>query len=220
LCYSAIVKASYETLGLEWNATVARALWSRIEGGGVKGWNPSDHDKLQTRIFPGSIAPVIAELKEGRLVVPMRYSVPANPGNTSKKSIAPYNMRIESLEKPFWQGCVGVNHGVIAVHSLFEWVKDSDDPKKKKSLIQLKLKNGSLAVPVVFRKGGFALMTTEAPEPLAAVGLKRSPILLDVPSCEEWLKAPAKDHSTGALLSILSQNIELSSEDFEVSSGK
>ena len=84
----------------------------------IRRTEPKDRD---SRIFPGSYAPVMI-MEHGKLVVkPMRYQCrPAGkPAFYDTKYPGTFNARRDNLTK-FWKGQFGYSHGVVGVNAFYE----------------------------------------------------------------------------------------------------
>lgn len=80
---------------------------------------PSD-----SRIFPGSYAPVMFVADGRRVVAPMRYQCrPAGkPANYDTRYPGTYNARRDNLEG-FWRGQFGTTHGIVVAQRFYEHVE-------------------------------------------------------------------------------------------------
>lgn len=77
-----------------------------------------------SRIFPGSYAPVMFVAGGERVVAPMRYQCrPAGkPAFYDDKYPGTYNARRDNLEG-FWKGQFGVTHGIVVAQRFYEHVE-------------------------------------------------------------------------------------------------
>jgi len=76
-----------------------------------------------SRIFPGTYAPVLISRQGQRTLVPMRYQcrLPDKAARNDVLYPGTYNARRDSLEG-YWSGAFGHRHGVMVVRSFFEHV--------------------------------------------------------------------------------------------------
>ena len=87
----------------------------------IRRTTPKDRD---SRIFPGTYAPLMV-MEDGNLVIkPMRYQcrVAGKPANYDVRYPATYNARKNSLEG-FWKPLFGHSHGILIVDVFYENVK-------------------------------------------------------------------------------------------------
>jgi putative SOS response-associated peptidase YedK len=114
---SKITKAATESVRIA-TAKIEASL-RRLED--INRTNPEPRD---SRIFPGTYAPVLV-MENGRCVVkPMRYQcrIAGKPANYDFKYPGTYNARRDNLEG-FWKPCFGYTHGVMLVDVFYENVK-------------------------------------------------------------------------------------------------
>ena len=174
----------------------------------LKRTEPRERD---SRIYPGTYAPVLVE-EGGQLVVkPMRYQCrPAGkPALYDRKYPGTYNARRDNLEG-FWKGLFGATHGLMVATAFFENVS-------RHRLEQRELKEGDVSENVVLKfepNGGdpmqvaclyshwmgagesdllsFAAITDAPPPEIAAAGHDRCVIPIKQQNVDAWLR-PAGD---------------------------
>ncbi|OBU70725.1 hypothetical protein A9K58_01920 [Stenotrophomonas maltophilia] len=76
-----------------------------------------------SRIFPGTYAPVMVSENGSRVIKPMRYQcrLPDKPARNDVLYPGTYNARRDSLEG-YWRGAFGLRHGVVVVQAFYEHV--------------------------------------------------------------------------------------------------
>lgn len=148
-----------------------------------------------SRIFPGSFAPVMVWADGRRVIRPMRYQCrPAGkPADYDTRFPGTYNARRDSLDG-FWRRQFGHNHAVIMVDSFFENVERDGrhvvlefDPRP----------SGPLYVACLWSHWhgpgedllSFAMITDEPPPEVAAAGHDRCIIALRPEQVDPWLRA-------------------------------
>jgi repressor LexA len=91
---------------------------------GKQGQGILDISPLDERIYPFYYAPVIAEGKSGRRLVPMRYRVRRPDGGEVPGQYNVFNARIDSLESAkTWKPLFGKNHAIFPFRLFYEWVE-------------------------------------------------------------------------------------------------
>lgn len=169
---------------------------------------PRDRD---SRIYPGSYAPVMIE-EGGRLVVkPMRYQCrPAGkPALYDRKYPGTYNARRDNLEG-FWKGQFGRTHALMVATAFFENVarhhaehRELADGEAPENLVLRFEPNsgGPMQVACLWSHWtgagepdllSFAAITDEPPPEVAAAGHDRCIIPVRRENVESWL-SPAGD---------------------------
>ena len=169
----------------------------------VRRTEPKEND---SRIFPMTYAPVIANFDGGLQVVPMRYTcrLAGKPANYDVRYPGTYNARRDNLAG-FWDAIYGRNHGVMIVSGFFENVprhlyeKRELNPDEKPANLVLQF-NPRPAVEMLVaclwdRWSGsgapdlwsFAAVTDEPPPEIAATGHQRCIIALRDENVREWL---------------------------------
>ncbi|MBJ9658466.1 SOS response-associated peptidase family protein [Burkholderia multivorans] len=114
---SKVTKAATESQRIATNKI--EATLRRIED-----LNRTESEPRDSRIFPGTYAPVLV-MENGEYVVkPMRYQcrITGKPANYDVKYPGTYNARRDNLEG-FWKPCFGHTHGVMLVEVFYENVK-------------------------------------------------------------------------------------------------
>jgi putative SOS response-associated peptidase YedK len=150
------------------------------------------------RVYPHYFAPVIVSDQQKRIILPMRYRL--RPQGSVEEIPAKYNVfnaRLDALHtRKTWKSLIGKNHGIVPVKKFFEWVPDE---KGKSRLIAFYPKNyDSMAIPCLFDHFtaakneydfySFAVITTDPPADILAMGHDRCPIFLDEENSESWMK--------------------------------
>ncbi|MBS1961574.1 MAG: SOS response-associated peptidase family protein [Bdellovibrionales bacterium] len=154
-----------------------------------------------SRIWPGSYAPLIVETEGERSVRPFRYLL--RPFGQSaafdRKFEGSYNARRDRLEEVFWWKSVyGKRHGILPIHAFFEHVK----VKGKNVVLRFEPKAFTeMAVPCIWDRNeaedftlhSFALITDDPNPEVAAAGHDRTPVVMRPKYIDLWLGAAAKD---------------------------
>ena len=166
-----------------------------------------DVSPLDDRIFPFYYAPVIAEGKHGKKLVPMRYRVRRPDGGEVPGQYNVFNARFDSLESArTWTPLFGKHHAIFPFQRFYEWVEN--DGKKQEIYFSPKDRALMWAASLYsVAKGAhgpllsFAMVTDDPPPEVAEAGHDRCPIFLKSDEMEKWLH-PA-DFSKDALKSVL-----------------
>jgi putative SOS response-associated peptidase YedK len=169
----------------------------------LKQIEPSEKDD---RIFPMTMAPVIAVVNGRGLVVPMRYTcrIGGKPADYDFRYPGTYNARRDNLEG-FWASLYGRHHAVMVVNEFFENVplhlyeRRELAPEEKANNMVLRF-TPNTAVPMFvaclwdhWQQAGsrdlysFAAVTDEPPAEIAATGHQRCIISLRESNLAEWL---------------------------------
>ncbi|MFM0048335.1 SOS response-associated peptidase family protein [Caballeronia grimmiae] len=174
--------------------------------------NRTEPEPRDSRIFPGTYAPVLV-MENGMYVVkPMRYQcrIAGKPANYDVKYPGTYNARRDNLEG-FWKPCFGYTHGVVLVDVFYENVKkakyentllETHDPDEN-VVLEFRPNNGQLMhVACLWSKWtapgqpdllSFAAITDEPPPEIEAAGHDRCIIPIKPESIEAWLNPDASD---------------------------
>lgn len=161
-----------------------------------------------SRIYPGSYAPVMIVEDGQRVVVPMRYQC-RMPGWTEaieRKYPGTYNARRDRLEES-WSKLFGYSHGVIIVSRFYEHVdRDGEDVVLEFSpLPPQEMLVACLWSRCRERDGSelysFAAITDEPPPEVAAAGHDRCIVPIKRENLDAWLNPKAGD--LAALYAIL-----------------
>jgi putative SOS response-associated peptidase YedK len=174
---------------------------------GKQGQGILDISPLDERIYPFYYAPVIAEGKSGRRLVPMRYRVRRPDGGEVPGQYNVFNARIDSLESAkTWKPLFGKNHAIFPFRLFYEWV-ERDGGKREisfspedRSLMwaaSIFIYTASPSGPLL----SFAMVTDDPPPEVSAAGHDRCPVFLKQSEIGGWLK-PA-DKSLESLYSLL-----------------
>ncbi|RZA09829.1 MAG: hypothetical protein EOP11_00305 [Proteobacteria bacterium] len=166
-----------------------------------------DISPLDDRVYPQYYAPVVAEGKSGRKLVPMRYRVRRPDGGEVPSQYNVFNARFDSLETArTWTPLFGRTHAIFPFVWFYEWVERDG----KKQEIYFSPENRSLmwaASLYSVAKGAhgpllsFAMVTDDPPPEVAAAGHDRCPIFLREDQMGEWLQP--KNKSPESLKSLL-----------------
>jgi putative SOS response-associated peptidase YedK len=185
---------------------------------------PADKD---SRIFPGSYAPVMIEKDGKRIVVPMRYQcrLPGWTEAIERKYPGTYNARRDKLEES-WDKLFGHHHGIMIVTRFYENVsrhkvegrelasgeKEENvilefDPQPPQDLL--------IACLWSFQAGddgkadlfSFAAITDEPPPEIAATGHDRCIIPIKPENIDAWLSPDP--NNLAALYGILDDRPQL-----------
>jgi putative SOS response-associated peptidase YedK len=167
-------------------------------------------EERDTRIFPMTYAPVLANI-DGRLqVVPMRYTcrLGGKPANYDVRYPGAYNARRDNLEG-FWKAVYGRNHALMVVSGFYENVprhlyeRRELKPAEKPANVVLRFNPRPVTEMLVAclwdRWSGpsapdlwsFAAITDEPPPEIAETGHQRCIIALRQANVREWLSPEA-----------------------------
>jgi putative SOS response-associated peptidase YedK len=173
-----------------------------------------------SRIFPGTYAPVLV-MENGKLMVkPMRYQcrIAGKPANYDVKYPGTYNARRDNLEG-FWKPCFGYTHGVMLVDVFYENVSKAkmegtlleSHEKDENVVLEFRPNNGQLmhvaclwscwTAPGVPDLLSFAAITDEPPPEVEAAGHDRCIVPIKPENISAWLTPDPAD--LGALYAIL-----------------
>ncbi len=150
-----------------------------------------------SRIFPGTYAPVLAVLDGKRALYPMRYQCrPAGkPAFYDSKYPGTYNARRDNLEG-FWKGQFGHSHCVLVAERFYENVEGSDgrnqvlefEPADREPMwiacLWSKWTDPKGKEPDLL---SFAAITDEPPPEVAAAGHDRCIIPIKAEHVDAWL---------------------------------
>ncbi len=181
----------------------------------------SERVDRDSRIFPGSYAPVMIEQEGRRIVVPMRYQcrLPGWDAATERKYPGSYNARRDKLEES-WGKLFGHRHAIIIVTRFYENVsrhklegreltageKEENvvlefDPQPPQEMLVACLWNISKGDDGGTDLFSFAAITDEPPAEVAATGHDRCIIPIKPEHVDAWLN-PDPDNRA-ALYAIL-----------------
>lgn len=182
--------------------------------------NRTQQEPRDSRIFPGTYAPVLV-MENGRYVVkPMRYQcrIAGKPANYDFKYPGTYNARRDNLEG-FWKPCFGHTHGVMLVDVFYENVKKAKyentlletHDRDENVVLEFRPRNGQLMhVACLWSRWtapgqpdllSFAAITDEPPPEIEAAGHDRCIIPIKPANIEAWLNPEAS--SLDAMYAIL-----------------
>ncbi|MBT5954173.1 hypothetical protein HOG98_05580 [bacterium] len=116
MCYSALVEKDLEKITRELGFTNILETLAFLE----------ENKKYpeNNRIYPKWMAPIIHQDKDKTSINWMQYStfVPDYIPEKDAKKLTTFNVRKDSLTKPFWSSCFKKNHGVLLLNGFSEWV--------------------------------------------------------------------------------------------------
>jgi len=165
-----------------------------------------------SRIFPGTYAPVLV-LENGKYVVkPMRYQcrIAGKPANYDVKYPGTYNARRDNLEG-FWKPCFGYTHAVLLVDVFYENVKKAKyentlletHDQDENIVLEFRPNNGQLMhVACLWSRWSapgqpdllsFAAITDEPPPEVEAAGHDRCIVPIKAEHIESWLNPRASN---------------------------
>jgi putative SOS response-associated peptidase YedK len=174
----------------------------------------ADAKPRDSRIFPGSYAPVLV-IEDGKFVVkPMRYQcrIAGKPANYDVRFPGTYNARFDSLGG-FWKPCFGYTHGILLVDVFYENVKRAkmegtlleEHQKDENVVLEFRPSNGELmhvaCLWSIWTAPGqpdllsFAAITDEPPPEVAAAGHDRCIVPIKAENIESWLNPQASELS-------------------------
>ncbi|WP_250502290.1 SOS response-associated peptidase family protein [Caballeronia sp. AZ7_KS35] len=174
--------------------------------------NRTGPERRDSRIFPGSYAPVLV-MENGRYVVkPMRYQcrIAGKPANYDFKYPGTYNARRDNLEG-FWKPCFGYTHGVMLVDVFYENVKKAKyentlletHDRDENVVLEFRPSNGQLMhVACLWSRWtapgqpdllSFAAITDEPPPEVEAAGHDRCIVPIKTENIDAWLNPIASN---------------------------
>ncbi|MBR8400263.1 MULTISPECIES: SOS response-associated peptidase family protein [Burkholderia cepacia complex] len=173
-----------------------RIATNKIEAAtrGLDDLRRQDLQERDSRIFPGWYAPVLIELGDKRLVVPMRYRCRLPGWTEADEKLKPgvYNARKTSLAT-VWRQVFGFTHGIVLADTFFEHVdRDGNDvilrfdptPPQQMQLACLWTRT---EIPGADDLWSFAAITDDPPPEVAAAGHDRCVIPLKSSNVDAWL---------------------------------
>jgi len=158
----------------------------------------SDISPLDDRVYPFYYAPVVAEGKHGRKLVPMRYRVRRPDGGEVPNQYNVFNARFDSLESArTWTPLFGRFHAIFPFTQFYEWVEQDG---KKQEIYFAPEKRALMWAASLYSvaKGAhgpllsFAMVTDDPPPEVAAAGHDRCPIFLREDQMPGWLTPAQK----------------------------
>ena len=173
-----------------------------------------------SRIFPGTYAPVMVWEEGQRVIKPMRYQCrPAGkPAFYDVKYPGTYNARRDNLEG-FWKGQFGHTHGIMVVNAFYENVNRhkaegrelADGEAVQNLVLEFRPRpTQDMLVACLWSKWtgpgepdllSFAAITDEPPEEVAAAGHDRCIVPIRPENIDAWLNPNPKN--LAALYAIL-----------------
>jgi putative SOS response-associated peptidase YedK len=186
-----------------------KIAWTRGKLDDMQRTDPKPRD---SRIFPGSYAPVMVIEDGQRVVKPMRYQcrIAGKPSSYDVKYPGTYNARRDNLEG-FWKPCFGYTHGVMLVDVFYENVSKAKfegtlsetHEKDENVVLEFRPSNGELMhVACLWSQWtapgqpdllSFAAITDEPPEEVAAAGHDRCIIPIKPENIDAWLNPDPKN---------------------------
>ncbi|MEW9586731.1 SOS response-associated peptidase family protein [Paraburkholderia sp. DGU8] len=165
-----------------------------------------------SRIFPGTYAPVMVMENGQRVIKPMRYQCrPAGkPKFYDTKFPGTYNARRDNLEG-FWRDLFGYSHGLMVVNAFFENVsrarmegRELQDGEKDENVVLEFRPNagGEMLVACLWSHWkapgepdllSFAAITDEPPPEVAAAGHDRCIVPIKPKNIDAWLNPDSKN---------------------------
>jgi putative SOS response-associated peptidase YedK len=172
--------------------------------------NRTDPQPRDSRIFPGTFAPVLVMENGEYTVKPMRYQcrIAGKPANYDVKYPGTYNARRDNLEG-FWKPCFGYTHGLMLVDVFYENVKRArfentlfeTHDRDENVILQFRPNNGHvLMVACLWSRWtapgqpdllSFAAITDEPPPEVQSAGHDRCIVPIKVENIEAWLNPDA-----------------------------
>ena len=165
-----------------------------------------------SRIFPGTYAPVMVIEHGRRVIKPMRYQCrpQGKPAFYDRKYPGTYNARRDNLEG-FWKGQFGHSHGIAIVNAFYENVSRHDlqgrelgeGEKAENVILEFRPKPAQdMLVACLWSHWqgegeedllSFAAITDEPPAEVAAAGHDRCIIPLKPENVDAWLNPAAQN---------------------------
>lgn len=165
-----------------------------------------------SRIFPGTYAPVMVWEDGQRVIKPMRYQCrPAGkPASYDVKYPGTYNARRDNLEG-FWKAQFGHTHGIMVVNAFYENVNRhkaegrelADGEAVQNLVLEFRPRpTQDMLVACLWSKWtgpgepdllSFAAITDEPPEEVAAAGHDRCIVPIRPENIDAWLNPDPKD---------------------------
>ncbi|MFM0324858.1 SOS response-associated peptidase family protein [Caballeronia glebae] len=174
--------------------------------------NRTEAQPRDSRIFPGTYAPILV-MENGKYVVkPMRYQcrIAGKPANYDVKYPGTYNARRDNLEG-FWKPCFGYTHAVLLVDVFYENVKKAKyentlletHDQEEHIVLEFRPNNGQLMhVACLWSRWSapgqpdllsFAAITDEPPPEVEAAGHDRCIVPIKAENIEPWLNPRASN---------------------------
>ncbi|MDN7408010.1 SOS response-associated peptidase family protein [Burkholderia vietnamiensis] len=174
--------------------------------------NRADAKPRDSRIFPGTYAPVLVMENGDYIVKPMRYQcrIAGKPANYDVRFPGTYNARRDNLEG-FWKPCFGYTHGVMLVDVFYENVSRAKlegtlletHEKDENVVLEFRPSNGQLMHVAClwsrWSKPGepdllsFAAITDAPPPEVEAAGHDRCIVPIKPENIASWLNPDASD---------------------------
>ncbi|MFM0137835.1 SOS response-associated peptidase family protein [Caballeronia grimmiae] len=174
--------------------------------------NRTEPEPRDSRIFPGTYAPVLVVENGTYVVKPMRYQcrIAGKPANYDVKYPGTYNARRDNLEG-FWGPCFGYTHGVMLVDVFYENVRKAKyentlletHDRDENVVLEFRPSNGELMhVACLWSRWSapdhpdllsFAAITDEPPPEIAAAGHDRCIIPIKPENVDAWLNPDPKN---------------------------
>jgi putative SOS response-associated peptidase YedK len=150
------------------------------------------------RIYPNYYAPVVVASVKGLVVTPMRYQLRPHdaPGDLPRK-YSLFNARLDMLEtRRTWQPLFGRRHGCVPIKAFYEWVKHPETGKN--AVIEFRPETGETLMAACLwdtwrspdgkeTLNSFAVITTDPPPEVSAMGHDRCPVILRAENLDAWL---------------------------------
>jgi putative SOS response-associated peptidase YedK len=202
MCFSVQIDRDIKKIANQFSAHVNQKKFDELDH-----WLKENPKKIkfadsEDRIYPNYYAPIIHQQKRQRIITPMRYRIrPAGSKEEVPAKFNVFNARLDSLfKRKTWEHLIGKKHCLIPVKSFFEWVEHEG----KKKQIQFLPKTGqTLWVAGLYDQWiskdksetieSFAVITTDPPPEIQAMGHDRCPITLSQNNLDLWLDTDSAD---------------------------
>jgi putative SOS response-associated peptidase YedK len=119
-----MVKQDLDALGRKYGATWVRQQIDDYLFDSAA--DPKRFPPLDSRIFPGYYAPVLADKGQGLQIELMRYSAYPPARVRHPQSYTTYNARRDNLSSAFWSEAFMCHHGFVVLERFYEWVLVED----------------------------------------------------------------------------------------------
>jgi len=183
--------------------------WTRGKLEDIQRTEPKARD---SRIFPGTYAPVMVMEDGQRVIKPMRYQcrIAGKPASYDVKFPGTYNARRDNLEG-FWRPLFGYSHGILVVNAFYENVRRAkmegrelaEGEKDENVVLEFKPNPAhDMLVACLWSRWSapgeqdllsFAAITDEPPPEVAAAGHDRCIIPIKPENIDAWLNPDASD---------------------------
>ena len=164
----------------------------------------TDLKDSDSRIYPGTYAPVIVIEDGQRVIKPMRYQCrPAGkPAFYDTEYPGTYNARRDNLEG-FWRKQFGYSHGLMVVNAFYEHVRREVGQATENVILEFRPRpTQNMLVACLWSRWSapgeadllsFAAITDEPPQEVAAAGHDRCIIPIKPENMDAWLNPDARN---------------------------